>query len=159
MMRLFKRACAGHRPPPPVTLQPIGVVCNKVKTPRRHGWERIESRLILRDDLRPMLRGLEDFSHLIVVTVAHLIPDDLDVEMQRRPAGESGPEVGLLATRSQLRPNHLLVSAVRLLRIEGTELRVRGLDAVDGSPLLDVKPYVPYYDAVDGARVAPWVTK
>jgi tRNA (Thr-GGU) A37 N-methylase len=65
---------------------------------------------------------------------------------------ESGNTYGIFATRSQLRPNHLGVSVVPLLGREGTTLRVRGLDAVDGTPVLDIKPYLPEYDAVPGAR-------
>ena len=57
------------------------------------------------------------------------------------------------ATRSQLRPNYLGVSAVELLARDGATLSVRGLDAIDGTPVLDIKPYLPEYDAVPGARI------
>ncbi len=65
--------------------------------------------------------------------------------------------MGVLATRSQIRPNPLLVTPVPLLAVNGNVLKVRGLDAIDGSPVLDVKPYLPYYDSVADARLPKWV--
>ena len=66
------------------------------------------------------------------------------------------PEQGVLATRSQLRPSPLGVSVVRLLRRRRNVLRVDGLDAIDGTPVLDIKPYFPNYDAVPDAGVPEW---
>jgi len=65
----------------------------------------------------------------------------------------SGRTAGILATRSQLRPNHLGVSAVRLLGVDGGTITVRGLDAIDGTPVLDVKPYLPEYDSHSDATI------
>jgi tRNA (adenine37-N6)-methyltransferase len=69
-----------------------------------------------------------------------------------------GPRVkrGLFATRSPDRPNPLGLSAVRLIRIEGLQLHVRGIDLLDGTPILDIKPYVPYADAFPTAS-AGWI--
>jgi tRNA-Thr(GGU) m(6)t(6)A37 methyltransferase TsaA len=69
-----------------------------------------------------------------------------------------GPRVrrGLFATRSPDRPNPLGLSAVQLVRIEGVRLHVRGIDLLDGTPILDLKPYVPYADAFPGSR-AGWI--
>jgi tRNA (Thr-GGU) A37 N-methylase len=72
---------------------------------------------------------------------------------------ESYPLMGVLATRSQIRPNPLLLTPVRLLGIKGTTLKVRGLDAIDGTPVLDIKPYLPFADAVPEAQVPEWVAK
>jgi len=97
------------------------------------------------------LQGLDSYSHVIVVFYMDLAeaapekPDQLTLA--------SGRIYGIFATRSQLRPNHLGVSVVPLLALEGTTLRVRGLDAVDGTPVLDIKPYLPEYDLVPGARI------
>ena len=65
----------------------------------------------------------------------------------------SGNTYGILATRSQLRPNHLGLSVVALLGHAGASLSVRGLDAIDGTPVLDIKPYLPEYDALPGATI------
>ncbi len=69
-----------------------------------------------------------------------------------------GPRVkrGLFATRSPDRPNPLGLSAVQLLRVEGTDLHVRGIDLLDGTPIVDIKPYVPYADAFPSSR-AGWI--
>lgn len=67
-----------------------------------------------------------------------------------------GPKRGVLATRSPHRPNSIGLSAVRLERIEGKTLHLRGVDLLDGTPILDIKPYVPYADAFPGSR-AGWI--
>jgi len=71
----------------------------------------------------------------------------------------ANPLQGVLATRAQIRFNPILVSPVRLLKVDGNVLRVKGLDAVDGSPVLDVKPYIPQHDSIPEAEVPRWVTE
>jgi tRNA (Thr-GGU) A37 N-methylase len=68
----------------------------------------------------------------------------------------ANPLQGVLATRAQIRYNPILVSAVRLLSVKGNVLTVDGLDAVDGTPVLDIKPYFPDHDAIPDAVVAAW---
>lgn len=82
------------------------------------------------------------------------------VRMRRRPQGRSDmPEVGIFAQRARHRPNPVGVTAVELLRREKNRLVVRGLDAVDGTPVLDVKPYVPHFDTVEAPRLPPWIDR
>jgi tRNA (Thr-GGU) A37 N-methylase len=69
------------------------------------------------------------------------------------------PEVGLFAQRARHRPNPIGVTAVKLLRRDKNRLFVEGLDAINGTPVLDVKPYVPAYDTVEAARIPEWVTR
>jgi tRNA-Thr(GGU) m(6)t(6)A37 methyltransferase TsaA len=69
------------------------------------------------------------------------------------------PERGVLATRSQLRPNPIGTSVVKVLRRRKSVLRVQGLDALDGTPVLDIKPYLPAYDAVPEAVLPPWAVR
>ena len=69
------------------------------------------------------------------------------------------PEIGLLAQRSKHRPNPIGVTTVRLVGVGDGELAVRGLDAVNGTPVLDVKPWFPAFDLPDGARVPGWVER
>jgi tRNA-Thr(GGU) m(6)t(6)A37 methyltransferase TsaA len=125
-------------------------VHNGVKKPRPNGWEEVESRLEFRPGHRARLEGLDAFSHVIIVFYMDLAEDALEKPERMKLA--SGNTYGILATRSQLRPNHLGVSAVRLERLEGLSLFVAGLDAIDGTPVLDVKPYLPEYDAFPAAR-------
>jgi tRNA (Thr-GGU) A37 N-methylase len=72
---------------------------------------------------------------------------------------DAPPERGVLATRSQLRPNSLGVSVVPVVHRRQAVLRVQGLDALNGSPVLDIKPYLPQYDAVPGATLPPWAVR
>lgn len=141
------------RPDPPeqVTLRAIGYVRNEVRKPSPRGWEKVESRIELLPEHEARLRGIERYSHIIVVFYLDIAEDA--PEKPDQLTLESGQTYGILATRSQLRPNHLGVSAVPLLAREGLVLKVRGLDAVDGTPVLDIKPYLPAYDAIEDARI------
>lgn len=146
---------------PDVTLRPIGYVRNKVKEPAPDGWADVESRIVLRPELEPALLNLGDYSHVMVIFWPHLVPEDVrGSKPQLHPRDDPKyPLTGVLATRSQIRPNPILVTAVRLFEVKGNILRVRGLDAIDGTPVLDIKPYLPHYDAVTDARVPPWVSE
>ncbi|MGE0599220.1 MAG: SAM-dependent methyltransferase [Dehalococcoidia bacterium] len=148
-----KRDDDWDRPEPPaqVLLSAVGFVRNEVVKPRPHGWEKVESRLEFLTEHETRLSGIEGYSHLIVVTYL-----DVAAGAPEKPETltlASGNAYGIFATRSQLRPNHLGVSVVELLGREGTSVRVRGLDAIDGTPVLDVKPYLPEYDSVPDARM------
>lgn len=145
-LRRFRRPA----PPERVTLAAIGYVRNGIARPRPRGWERVVSRIVLHPEHAPRLRGLDAYSH--VIAVCYL---DLAADAPAKPSAipVEGVETGILATRSQLRPNHLGVSAVRLLGVDGAVLRVRGLDAIDGTPVLDLKPYLPRYDAHPDAAI------
>ena len=146
-------------PREPLSYRAIGVVHNHVTQPRSHGWQEVKSDIILRDDLFEALDSIEGFSHVIVVFDLHLVPET--VRRLRVTVGneEIPPERGVLATRSQLRPNSIGVSVVAIMHRRQNVLRVRGLDAVNGSPVLDLKPYLPEYDAVTDATLPPWATR
>jgi tRNA (adenine37-N6)-methyltransferase len=89
------------------------------------------------------LRGLKEFSHVEVVYVFDRVPSDAYEKGARRPRGNPNwPEVGVFAQRNKRRPNRIGVSVCRLLSVEETELTVQGLDAIDGTPVLDIKPYM-----------------
>ena len=152
MRRFLDRFRRFRRPAPParVTLDAIGYVRNGVARPRPHGWERVVSCIELLPEHAARARGLDAYSH--VIAVCYL---DLAAAAPHPPAAipVDGVETGILATRSQLRPNHLGVSAVPLLGVEDAVVRVRGLDAIDGTPVLDLKPYLPRYDAHPHATI------
>jgi tRNA-Thr(GGU) m(6)t(6)A37 methyltransferase TsaA len=148
----------GRTPVPrePVMIRPIGVVRNGVREPRMDGWEGLRSDIILRDELMETLDGIEGYSHILVLFAFDRVPES-ERRARVRPRGDASlPEQGVLATRSQVRPNPLGISVVRLLRRRRNILRVEGLDAIDGTPVLDVKPYFPNYDAVPDAGVPDW---
>ena len=159
LVDLVRRLWGRRRPAvprEPVSVRPIGVVRNGVTQPRPGAWDSVRSDVILRDELGAMLDGIEGYSHIIVVFAFDRVPESERRE-RIRPRGDARvPEQGVLATRSQLRPSPLGVSVVPLLKRRRNILRVQGLDAIDGTPVLDVKPYFPNYDAVPDARIPEW---
>lgn len=159
LRHLFSRTT--ESPLADITLRPIGVVRNRIKEPMPQGWQDVKSRIVLRRDLAGALLGLDGYSHIHVLFWPHRVPDEVRGSKPRlHPLDDpANPLQGVLATRSQIRFNPILASAVPLLKVEGNVLHVRGLDAVDGSPVLDVKPYIPYHDAIPGAKVPRWVTE
>jgi tRNA-Thr(GGU) m(6)t(6)A37 methyltransferase TsaA len=146
---------------PPVTLRPIGVVRNRVAEPAPEGWRDTVSRIVIRPELADALLGLDGWSHILVLFWPHRIPPEvIGSKHQLHPRDDpANPLQGVLATRSQIRFNPVLVTAVRLLKVKGNVLKVKGLDAIDGTPVLDIKPYVPAFDSVPEARVPEWVRR
>ena len=139
-------------------LTPIGIVESPVKDPVDENWGTVTSRILLNPKYAPGLLGLGDFSHLIVVTYLHKASFDPARHLQRRPRGlEHMPRVGIFSQRAKDRPNPLGVTAVRVLAVGEKDVTVQGLDAIDGTPVIDLKPYYPQYDRVDTAAVPAWV--
>ena len=126
-----------------IELAPIGTVVGGRVVPEDDGWdaETCEIRLDPERFEASALVGLADFSHVEVVYHFHLVDEADVVASARRPRGRADwPEVGIFAQRGRVRPNRLGVSVARLVGIEGLAVRVQGLDAVDGTPVLDLKP-------------------
>jgi tRNA-Thr(GGU) m(6)t(6)A37 methyltransferase TsaA len=142
-----------------MTLKPIGVVRNEVKQPIRHGWREIVSEIIVDSDLTEALDSLDEFSHIIVLYWMHELPAGRQLPLKVHPMGKSElPLVGRFATRSPSRPNPVGQATVELLERRANILKVKGLDAIDGTPVIDIKPYLPGYDSADDARVPLWIT-
>jgi len=142
----------------PITLTPIGRVVSDERDPARVDWSRVRSEVVLdgAPDLDAALLGLADYSHVIVVGWLHEVPEELRQRRQAYPSGdERYPLQGALALRGA-RPNPISVTVCRLLGIEGASLRLEGLDLVDGTPVLDVKPYIAFYDAEPKATLPKW---
>jgi tRNA (adenine37-N6)-methyltransferase len=143
-------------------LSVIGRVRNGRVSTDDADWGAVESRLELAPEFAPGLTGLDQFSHAIVV---FYMPDDPDGESAperwtRRPRGRADmPEVGVFAQRGRMRPNPIGITVVPVLRLEPGVAVVRGLDAIDGTPILDVKPYVPVFDRPDDPRVPEWIER
>lgn len=98
------------------------------------------------------LVGLEQVSHVWLLFQFHAISADTQQQLSVRPPRLGGNQkIGVFASRSTHRPNGMGLSVVKIERIEGTKLYVSGLDLLDGTPILDIKPYVPYVDAVPQA--------
>ena len=146
----------------PVALWPIGVVRSRVKETGDLGdAPELESRIVIRPELEAALMGLDGWSHIQVLFWPHEVPEDVrGSKMQLHPRDDpENPLQGVLATRAQIRFNPVLCTAVRLLQVKGNVLRVRGLDAIDGTPVLDIKPYIARFDSVPEATMPEWVTR
>lgn len=103
--------------------------------------------------------GLGEFSHIEVVYVFDRVDEAGVCRGARRPRGRPDwPEVGILAQRAKDRPNRIGLTVCRLTAVEGLRLHVRGLDAVDGTPVLDVKPYMTGFAPRDAVREPGWAT-
>jgi len=114
----------------------------------------IDSRLVADG----ILDGIEGFSHLLVLYWPHLGSPEGRKLTQGHPVGRKDfPLVGIFATRSPMRPNPVLLTTVQLVERRGNVLRVTGLDAVDSSPLIDIKPYTPGYHEVRDVRMPGWM--
>ncbi|MDY6836030.1 MAG: tRNA (N6-threonylcarbamoyladenosine(37)-N6)-methyltransferase TrmO [Chloroflexota bacterium] len=158
-----------------ITLRPIGVIKSTIKEPGGFGqsinlsaWQaRVErmkeqrkaiSEIVIDNDLVGLLDGIEDFSQLLVLYWAHQVPAESRSISKVHPMGRADfPLVGVLATRSPARPNPVLATTVRLLERKGNVLRVEGLDALDDSPLIDIKPDTPEYHVDDKVKMPDWM--
>jgi len=151
------REMAGQ--PPVMNLKAIGTVRNGVRQLLRHGWSEVVSDIVVDSNLAEALDGLEEFSHLIVLYWMHRLTPGRKLPLKVHPMGKPElPLVGRLATRSPSRPNPVGQATVRLLERRGNILKVKGLDAVDGTPVIDIKPYIPGYDSADDAKAPRWTT-
>jgi tRNA-Thr(GGU) m(6)t(6)A37 methyltransferase TsaA len=121
----------------------IGHVASSRREPVDDDWGVVESTIELESPFdASALRGLAEFSHIEVVYVFHLVDPASITSGARCPRDNTDwPVVGIFAQRAKARPNRLGVSICELLGSDGTTLRVRGLDAVDGTPVLDIKPW------------------
>ncbi len=141
-----------------IVLQPIGYVhTDAVGNDVRD--KNLVSKIELRKDLADALDGLAEFSHIFVLFYLHQVTDKEHLPVKVHPRGRMDlPLVGIYATRTNLRPNGIGVTVVELLKIDGTTLTVRGLDAYDGTPVVDVKPY-DNWDTKTAVRVPGWRKK
>jgi tRNA-Thr(GGU) m(6)t(6)A37 methyltransferase TsaA len=147
-------------PAEPVSLRPVGIVRNWVSEPYREGWGDVISDIIVRKELEGALDGLEGFSHLLVIFYLHHVSDEQRSRTHCFPRGDPRyPLQGILATRTQHRPNPIGATIVRLVKRRRNVLRVTGLDAMNGTPVLDVKPHIPHYDAPSEVSVPEWITQ
>lgn len=138
-------------------IQPIGTIHSPVTEVAEERWGDVVSEIHIDDLYAPGLTGIEDWSHVMVVYSMHEASFDLEKDMVRRPRNRDDmPELGVFARRSAQRPNGIGVTAVEVVKVEGNILTVRRLDAIDGTPVLDIKPYAPVYDSVYEPLIPVW---
>jgi len=140
------------------SVRPIGHVRGGRTEPIDDGWDAVTATIELAPDFGPeALAGLDGFSHVEVVFLFDRVAEGAIVAGARHPRGRTDwPKVGIFAQRGKDRPNRLGVTSCRLLAVEGTTLRVAGLDAIDGTPVLDLKPVMRGFLPREEVREPDW---
>lgn len=160
------------------TISPIGFVESSLKEPglvsddeelhsdedqadmRRQSREikQLLSRIVVNPSLEGILEGLDKFSHALIIYWPHLAPDGSRNIMQVHPMGRRDLEkVGVFASCSPARPNPLLATAVKIVEVKDNIVSVQGLEAVHGSPVMDIKPYSRHYLQIKDLKMANWM--
>jgi tRNA-Thr(GGU) m(6)t(6)A37 methyltransferase TsaA len=135
----------------------IGTVKSPVIEPVDMNWGEVISEIVLEPEYAPGLLGLERFSHLMVLTFLHEAEYNPEKHLRRHPQERQGiPLVGIFAQRARHRPNRIGVTSVEIVEVTDKSVKVRALDAIDGTPVIDIKPYVPVYDRKD-ATIPEWM--
>jgi tRNA-Thr(GGU) m(6)t(6)A37 methyltransferase TsaA len=143
---------------PSVTLKAIGTVRSEITRRERRDAKDVISEIVLDPGLTKALDNLDEFSHIIVIYFMHQSHKPAPMKVHPKYRTVTTP-VGVFASRSPDRPNPLGKTTVRLLERHDNVLKVQGLDAIDGTPVIDIKPYIPGLDSVEDARVPQWMTK
>ena len=140
-----------------INLKPIGSVKNNIKKPRFGNFTNEVSEVIVNKKFTKSLTGIEEYSHIIIVYWMDKVKDYI---ITHRPqANPNVPIVGIFACRCPQRPNPIGITTVKLIGRRGNKLKVKGLDILDGTPIIDIKPYWPQYDKVVNGKTPSWVNK
>ena len=143
-----------------IALKPIGVVRGGRAEPIDDDWGGVEADIVLDagEFSVDATAGLAEFSHLTVVYQFHLVADGEIERGARHPRGRTDwPKVGIFAQRGKGRPNRLGVTTCEIMAVDSLVVRVRGLDAIDGTPVLDIKPYMAGFGPRGSVREPAWV--
>lgn len=138
----------------------IGYVENDVIEQTDLNWGSITSKIRVMNDYVSGLTGLENFSHAIILTYLHEAKFIRERHLERRPRNlPEMPLVGIFSQRAKDRPNPIGLTTVKIIKVLADTLLVEGLDAINGTPVLDIKPYYPQYDMVGNAIIPDWVNR
>ena len=161
-------------------LFPVGLVSNEVKTPflrsdkdgitMKGDIETVKqevreiktrlSRIVIHPEFSDLLTGIDEYSHLVILYWAHMVLRENRAVTMVHPMGKKQiPKVGVFCTASPARPNPILTTVVKLVAHKDNILEVTGLDAVDQSPVLDIKPYVEDFYPREKARIPEWMSQ
>ncbi len=141
-----------------IVLNPIGYVKTSAKGDEVKD-KSLLSHIVLRDDLVDGLSGITDYSHLFVLFYLNQITSVQRKTLRVHPRGRQDmPLVGVFVARTMLRPNPIGLTLVELVKVEGNIITVKGLDAYDGTPVLDIKTY-DFWDMAKNAKVPEWWIK
>ena len=140
-----------------INLKPIGVAKNGEEKSRFGSFSDVVSEIVVEEKFTDALNGIEDYSHVIIVYWMDKVKDYV---ITHRPQGNPDvPIVGIFSCRCPQRPNPIAITTVKLVDHNGNRIKVKGLDILDGTPIIDIKPYWPIYDNVDDGKIPSWVDK
>lgn len=141
------------------SLTPVATVVGGRREPIDDGWGQVHARIQLTDEMPDgVLAGLEEFSHLEVIFVFHLVDPSTPFASTRRPRGRADLlEVGALAQRHKDRIGRLGLSRCTILEVADRSVLVAGLDAIDGTPVVDLKPWFDAFGPRGARREPSWV--
>lgn len=141
-----------------IKLKEVATVKNSVSKRMDANWGDIISEIKLKDEYKGAFKGLNDFSHVIVITYLQQATYNKEKHLQRRPRNlEELPILGIMSQRGKNRPNPIGITSVKVIESNNDVLKVSGLDAINGTPVVDVKPYFPHYDCKKNVTTPEWV--
>ena len=142
-----------------IVMHPIGFVKNEVEEKKDVAWGSNVSVIELQENYYGGLEGLEDFSHVIIFYYLDKAEYLKEKHLKRRPQNRDDmPLRGIFSQSGKDRPNKIGMTSVEIVSVTEKNLTVKGLDAIDGTAVLDIKPYYPVYDKKD-ASVPEWVNR
>ncbi len=140
---------------PKICLKPVGFVQTEA-VGKEVNIKTVVSKIVFKEEYLEALSGIEDFSHLFVLFWLHVTSEKNRKKLKIHPCGrEDMPLVGLFATCTPHRPNPIGLTRVKLLNVQGNVITVQGLDAFNGTPVLDIKPF-DHWEKTDDFRIADW---
>ena len=157
-----------------LVIKPIGIVKNEAKrevlkyskkdlaldldSAVNQGSDLINSQIIVKEEYLECLDGIDDFSHIVIFFWTNKVPEKARQLKKVHPAGlKKMPIKGIFATRSPVRPNPICKTTVKLIERKDNILTVEGLDAIDDTPVIDIKPHLPFYDSPVNVQLADWM--
>ncbi|WP_369899864.1 SAM-dependent methyltransferase [Bacillus manliponensis] len=142
------------------SVQPIAFVQNERKIIEDDDWGEVRSNIVLTDIFtEESIKGIETFSHIEVIFYFHKVTDEQIQYGARHPRNNKAyPEVGIFAQRGKNRPNRLGKTIAKVVKREGKTIIVEGLDAIDGTPILDIKPVMKEFLPREEVTQPVWVT-
>jgi tRNA-Thr(GGU) m(6)t(6)A37 methyltransferase TsaA len=142
-----------------IEMKPIGIVCSDRLEPIDDQWDSVKSVIEMNPDIfgTDALIGLSDFSHCEVIYFFHKVNPEKIEHSARHPRGNKDwPKVGIFAQRAKDRPNRIGSTICKILSIDGMKITVIGLDAIEGTPVLDIKPYLAEFGPRGAIRQPQW---
>jgi tRNA (adenine37-N6)-methyltransferase len=145
----------------PYPIEPVAFITAVRKSPEDDFWGGETAEIKLLDSMdESALKGLDSFSHVEVLFLFHQVPEDKIVIGARHPRNnQTWPKVGIFSQRAKNRPNRIGSTICKVVGVDGRTLKVRELDAIDGTPVLDIKPVLKEFLPREATHQPSWATE